>query len=98
VVAWLTGANAGTKSDVQNNLTATGQVSLVLTPAYPISVGDTFTVLPGCDKKVTTCKNKFANLVNFRGEAYSPPPNLNPLTAYSGGYTDGITSLVAKRS
>lgn len=98
VLSWLTGANAGTKSDIQNNVVSSGQVSLVLTPAYPISVGDTFSLQPGCDKKITTCKNKYNNLLNFRGEAYSPPPNLNPLTAYSGGYTDGVGSLVAKRS
>lgn len=30
-------------------------------------VGDTFTLTPGCDRLMGTCKNTFNNLVNFRG-------------------------------
>jgi len=37
-----------------------------------VQVGDTFTIAPGCDKNVTTCKNKFSNVVNFHGEPYLP--------------------------
>jgi len=29
-------------------------------------------VHPGCDKRLTTCINKFNNINNFRGEPYVP--------------------------
>ncbi|WP_353285542.1 phage BR0599 family protein [Wolbachia endosymbiont (group B) of Agrotis puta] len=37
-----------------------------------ISTGDKYSILAGCDKAFLTCKNKFNNTVNFRGEPYIP--------------------------
>jgi uncharacterized phage protein (TIGR02218 family) len=47
---------------------------LVLPLAFPYTpqVGDTFTLTAGCDHRKDTCKNKFNNLVNFRGEPFVP--------------------------
>ena len=36
----------------------------------PVGLGDTFTIVAGCDGNATTCRNRFHNLVNFRGEPY----------------------------
>lgn len=36
------------------------------------AAGDTFTIVPGCDKQQSTCTNKFANLAHFRGYPYVP--------------------------
>jgi uncharacterized phage protein (TIGR02218 family) len=36
-------------------------------PSEPIGVADTFTVTAGCDKRFQTCRDRFANGVNFRG-------------------------------
>ena len=33
----------------------------------PITVADAFTVTAGCDKRFATCRDRFANGVNFRG-------------------------------
>jgi uncharacterized phage protein (TIGR02218 family) len=33
----------------------------------PLTIGQSFTLTAGCDKHLTTCRNKFANAVNFRG-------------------------------
>jgi uncharacterized phage protein (TIGR02218 family) len=33
----------------------------------PPAAGDAFAVTAGCDKRVETCKARFANVVNFRG-------------------------------
>jgi uncharacterized phage protein (TIGR02218 family) len=46
------------------------------TPAYPgyITAGTTFTVIPGCDKKMATCNTKFSNLTRFRGMPFVPRP------------------------
>jgi uncharacterized phage protein (TIGR02218 family) len=53
--------------------------------------GDTVTVRAGCDKKLTTCIEKFNNLVNFGGFPYVPTSNPQmealspPKTGSSGG-------------
>ena len=40
--------------------------------ATPIVAGDTFMVTAGCDKSFATCRDKFANGVNFRGFPHMP--------------------------
>jgi uncharacterized phage protein (TIGR02218 family) len=37
-----------------------------------ISVGDTFVVTAGCDKRFATCRDRFSNTVNFRGFPHIP--------------------------
>jgi uncharacterized phage protein (TIGR02218 family) len=39
---------------------------------YPVAVGDTFTIQAGCDGNLLTCQTKFNNVINFRGEPYTP--------------------------
>lgn len=70
LVTWLTGANAGYSMDVRQF--SPGQVILALPMTYPITIGDTFTIAAGCDKTAATCKSRYANLVNFRGEPFIP--------------------------
>jgi len=31
-----------------------------------------FRIQPGCDKRLVTCRTKFANRLNFRGEPHVP--------------------------
>ena len=53
-------------------------VGNVLTLMYPIeglAGGDAISILPGCDKLNTTCKNKFNNIVHFQGFPYIPIVN-----------------------
>lgn len=66
VVEWLTGSNVGTKQRVRASV-QTGLFTLAFPTRFPIRVGDTFRATPGCDKLATTCKNKFGNLPNYRG-------------------------------
>ena len=40
--------------------------------AYPIAAGDGFTVTAGCDKRNETCRDRFANIANFRGFPHMP--------------------------
>ena len=48
-----------------------GGTFITKTPmAYQPEVGDAFTAVTGCDKKRTTCRDKFANVINFRGEPW----------------------------
>lgn len=69
-VRWLTGANAGLKREIKEF--ANKQIILALPMPYAIANGDTFNALAGCDKLFATCKAKFSNAANFRGEPHVP--------------------------
>lgn len=75
-VVWATGFNAGLSDEIKANVNSTGKVTLILYPRNIMAIGDTGFVYPGCDFLVKTCGDKFANLVNFRGEPYVPPSNI----------------------
>lgn len=72
VLRWLTGNNAGKNCEVSSWTQTDGVVTLFLPLYYDIQVGDTFEVFPGCNKRVSTCNDKFDNVINFRGEPYVP--------------------------
>lgn len=49
-----------------------GQITLHLPMPYALAAGDTYSMVAGCDKSLATCKDRFDNVVNFRGEPYLP--------------------------
>ena len=73
-VTGTTGANAGYSRTIANNGTGS-QIGLFKAFLYPIAVGDTFTVLPGCDHSTGSggCAGR-NNLARFGGFPYIPPP------------------------
>jgi uncharacterized phage protein (TIGR02218 family) len=73
-IVGLTGPNAGQKRTIAQ--VAGGVVSLLKAWLYPVTVGDTFQLLPGCDHTTATCNNFFNNLIHFGGFPYIPPPEL----------------------
>ena len=64
LITWLTGNNAGVKSDVLA-WDGTDLLDLLLPTGLPIQIGDTFHITPGCDKRISTCFAKFNNVINF---------------------------------
>jgi uncharacterized phage protein (TIGR02218 family) len=72
-LTFTSGANADLSVEVKAHVND-GAVSLTLWQQMPqpISVGDTFTVTAGCDKRFTTCHDRFNNVVNFRGFPHIP--------------------------
>lgn len=73
----LTGVNAGLALEREVKLDATGGTQGVISlwdglPEEP-EVGDTFALEPGCNRTLATCRDKFANLVNFRGKGVFIP-------------------------
>lgn len=64
------GANAGFVTEVKHH--AAGVLHLWQRPPAPVSIGDTLTVIAGCDKRFSTCRDRFANTVNFRGFPHMP--------------------------
>jgi hypothetical protein len=69
-VTFLTGANAGYSTEVKSF--APGVVTVALPFPFPVAPGDTYTIVAGCDRMFGTCKNRFNNIVHFRGEPYLP--------------------------
>lgn len=72
VLTMETGANAGVARDVLSWVQGSRTISLFLPMPFPIAPGDVFRVQPGCDKRLATCRMKFANRLNFRGEPHVP--------------------------
>jgi uncharacterized phage protein (TIGR02218 family) len=72
VLTWESGANAGRSIEVKAWMQATGETQLFLPMGYSISPADTFRIHPGCDKRLDTCIERFANILNFRGDPYVP--------------------------
>ena len=69
-LVWTGGANAGLAVEVKVHRGA--GIDLWQRAPRPISVGDAFRVTAGCDKRFSTCREKFANAVNFRGFPHMP--------------------------
>ena len=65
------GLNNGIRMEVKTHGTS-GALQLQLPMPFAVQVGDTFTIVPGCDHTKATCKAKFNNVVNFRGFSYVP--------------------------
>lgn len=74
-LTWLTGANAGLVCDVQDSRAAAGNIRLELAAPFVVEVGDTFTIVAGCDGNFSTCRDKFANTINHRGFPHQPGVN-----------------------
>jgi uncharacterized phage protein (TIGR02218 family) len=66
------GANSGFSARIEAHEGA--GITLALAPATPLAVGDTLTLTAGCDKRFATCRDRFANALNFRGFPYIPAP------------------------
>lgn len=69
-LAWTGGANAGGVADVRTHLGTL--VELWQAAARAIAPGDAFTLSAGCDKRLATCRDKFANVPNFQGFPHMP--------------------------
>jgi uncharacterized phage protein (TIGR02218 family) len=70
LITWLSGLNAGFSMEITVFDGTT--INLFENMPFVIQAGDTFTILPGCDKLITTCFNKYDNVLNHRGEAFIP--------------------------
>ena len=57
-------------------------VRLADLPSQPVTEGTAVLLTQGCDKNFSTCRDRFANSINFRGEPYLPGNDL--LTRYPG--------------
>lgn len=64
-LVWLTGANAGQVAKVKANVGM--QIQLWDVMLDDIEAGDTYEIVPGCDKLKATCQDTWSNYINFGG-------------------------------
>lgn len=77
---WLDGANGGLETAI---LTSAGaRATLAEPPAFEVEQGARVEISEGCDKRFETCRGRYANAANFRGEPHLPGMDL--LTRYPG--------------
>ena len=74
------GANTGARRVIRSHTQPGGaQLVEMLTPLpFVPAEGDSFTIIPGCDKTLSTCQNKFLadNTARFRGCPFMPDPTV----------------------
>lgn len=86
-----TGSLAGTRSEIRRHSRATAGDRLELwqrLPSLP-AVGDTLSIVAGCDKTFATCREKFANGLNFRGFPHIPGNSFVTSVARQGDANTG---------
>ncbi len=82
-ITWVTGANEGLRTKVKTFANTGGEFSLALPMFATVEVGDTYTAVPGCRKRLEEdCRDKFNNVLNFVGEPHRA--GLNNLTSAPG--------------
>jgi uncharacterized phage protein (TIGR02218 family) len=94
--AFTSGANAGFASEVKSHLLegAAAVVRLWQRPPFAVSEGDAARLTAGCDKAFATCRDRFANALNFRGFPHMPGNDFVITVAVpgEGGYDGGLLS------
>lgn len=70
LITFTSGANNGLSMEVKEFASAT--ITLALPMPYAITVGAAYSLIKGCDKTLATCKARFNNVANFRGEPHVP--------------------------
>jgi uncharacterized phage protein (TIGR02218 family) len=73
-VTFTSGANAGFSAVVKDHRPG-GELVLWQGLVRDLAPGDAFAVTAGCDKRFATCRDRFANALNFRGFPFIPAPD-----------------------
>ena len=91
-VEWTSGANTGRRAEVMMHEVAdTGVViTLLEVPVRALGVGDGFVIRAGCDKRLETCRDRFANVLNFRGFPNIPGQDAVLRYASKGDANQGV--------
>jgi uncharacterized phage protein (TIGR02218 family) len=92
ILHWTSGNNAGREMEIKLHLlsdAAEGNeptLELLEGEFGALQIGDAYTMTVGCDKSMATCKDKFANVVNYRG--FPHLPGLSELLNYGNRKTE----------
>lgn len=69
-ITFTSGLNNGLTFEVKSYVP--GQITLYLPLPYLAAIGDTYSIVAGCDKTLATCRDRFDNLANNRSEPFVP--------------------------
>ena len=91
-VEWTGGANAGRRAEVMMHevVASTVTITLLEMPVRAIGFSDGFVIRAGCDKRLETCRDRFANALNFRGFRNSPGQDAVLRYAAKGDANQGV--------
>lgn len=91
LLRWTSGDNLNQQVEIDLQLKAGNQdkLRIWLPMSSPIAVGDTFSVIAGCDKQFVTCREKFTNSVNYQGFPHIPGNDVVFRNARSDGNNRG---------
>lgn len=69
---FTSGANAGLSPIEVKRYELDGTIEIFEPFHYPIQVGDTYEMVPGCRKRLEDCRDKWNNVLNFGGFSFVP--------------------------
>lgn len=69
-VEFTSGLNTGAIIEIKSS--PTGSIVLFLPPQYVVALGDTITLVAGCNKMRATCSGTYFNIINMRAEPDLP--------------------------
>lgn len=81
-LTWLSGANEGAIVEVQRWKSEPQRLTLWLPMISDIQVGDSYSLVAGCDKRFATCCARFGNEMNYGG--FPHLPGIGRLLDYPG--------------
>ena len=87
----LTGAGAGLRQAIRVDALRDGERQIALWAPFPVplAAGDRLRLTAGCDKRAASCRDKFANFLNFRGFPDMPGEDWLVSVPRSGGQNAG---------
>lgn len=88
-LAFTSGANAGRASEIKAHSNRTWTIDLWQPMPGAVAAGDQVVLTAGCDKRFSTCADRFANAVNFRGFPHMPGNDAALSSASATGDNDG---------
>lgn len=91
VIEGLSGAAKGLSTTIKRDHLAGGRRGVLLWQPFrvPVAIGDRFRLVAGCDKRAPTCREKFANLINFQGFPHIPGDDWLLAVPRASGGNDG---------
>lgn len=66
-VRWVSGPNTGTEGNIVDYQHANRRIVLATNPGRPLQIANQLDVIAGCDRRGTTCIEKWNNFGQFRG-------------------------------
>lgn len=74
LAAFTSGAAAGQKVEIKAHAKAgiDDLIEMWAPVRWPLEPGQTLVVTAGCDKLLATCRDRFANAINFQGFPFMP--------------------------